>query len=276
MKIKIKFFLLGVLSTICLIFIVFIGIYGIRNLGYNHSSKQEENDTKDFTYKKTLAGIPDDEIVFFDNRRNLLTANKSMYQFSFDEIYSGDTNFKLIDQDANANGIYFGDLINFNDKNNYDYYRIGKIPYLNTCKYFIYNYSSIQYCITNDAKLRIHYLLNSDTFAKNDFDEPRELEISNLDLIKDEKVLALYDDTYLKTDKNFYNLIEKKIISNEEECNKYIDVECKVQSIQFEIEKNELLSSMYDDIKFVIITDREYNIINIILKDGRLLEYKFD
>ena len=174
-----------------------------------------------------------------------LTNDGSLYKIG---SYSDGSNCKKIDSDIKFKGYYkenFGYLVSIdnelfslnidtinpsNEKNNYsDVIKTSEILYKNNDGMAEYT----GYLLKEDCNIYLHryYVEEEDKLYKS---------------FPNEKILDFDCSNgtpqWIKTDKAYYI----NMLKNEEECNKYDDVECK-----YEFEKSEKLTNQYNDISFV-------------------------
>ncbi len=235
-------------NGIILILIVFLLLLN----GCNKESKEKFNcdilnDVKMFIY--TRDGV----------KNYLLTNDGSLYIIG---NYSDGINCKKINSNEKFKGYYkenFENLVSIdnrlfdlnndnitlsNEKNKY-------VDVLKTTEVF-YNENNgdikyTGYLLKEDGNIYLHhyYLDEMDEIFKS-FSNEKVLDFDS----------SRNKPLWIKTDRAYY--INK--IINQEECNKYDDVECK-----YEYEKSEILTNKYNDISFI---GSDYGDIYYVLKNG--------
>ena len=191
---------------------------------------------------------------------NIFVSDKKIYSLSLQKIYSNGSNCIEIGElqpDRYAKYISRGKIVDNTggiyrqkDKARDDDYNPEKEEYKYDDSYKsniveLYGYNSIfsgnnyandfyraDVVIFNGENL-IGYYSGVDTLTSYD-------EIINIDNILNEKIIFIYG-YIIKTDKNFYIVVSKKV--NADECDKYADIKCKYE---YYLEKSNILSNYYD------------------------------
>ncbi len=282
MKKELKYFLLGVGSTILGIIVIFLSFLLFIWL----MERADDNDLKNEQEFKVVQTINCDALknAKFINNSYIFT-NDGIYQYSTSKKYSNNTNCKKIN-DAEIEKVIGYDFMKDDHKvysikydtgelveNNYNFYKIDY--FANDEVIYVSNYTSAYVdsketiyflALKTDGKIyKVKYVRN---YQKNTYEKVAEEVWQEY---ADEKILMFSSDEhydndtneyvvslhYLKTDKSIY-LREN---NNKEECQKYIDVKCT-----YELVKNAYLSKINNK----IIGKIDYGFI---LNDGSLIEY---
>ena len=259
---KIYYFL-----TILILLITLTGCNNSKKL-YGTGSIEEEKfvdlgDLGDKIKKKNIICNEIQDIVDFSFYDNLfITKDGKLYQLSFEQLYSNNSNCKQIESDKsflkfikggildNQNDIYYLDdskeLIKFNFEVGYP-----MLPYINTIKKE--DYKNLFYAMIDIENDGYFYLENNNIYQYS-----KDSAKQSLLNINDEVVEYIIDGG-IKTNKNYY--VYKKFITNKNECEKYADVEC-VEEIKFDKIDNDKISNQLEHIKFIKYFAKSYIIID--------------
>lgn len=247
-----------ILSIIVLVLII-IGAIILRvylvNEKRNDNNQEKENTDKiiKLDFVTTLVGLEKEDVILTDLKYVITSDN--IYTVTFKKLYSNDTNYKNLEFTKKVLGIQlFEDL-------NYGYQFLDNEKNI----YFASKPEDLQNAVASDTVDYDYTLVNNELYTNNnqvffaDFNGMWEdttyengILVENNDIPSNEKVLAIYksgNKYYLKTDKAFYKFNEKKVATNKEECEKYVDVLCIYEYV-YEIVKEDYLTKHYKDIKY--------------------------
>lgn len=198
-------------------------------------------------------------ISFDDNV--FVTKDGKVFKFNYNKLFSNDKNCIEYEYGSNnasfiyKKGIYSKDktlLLAIGHDNEIltvaEYKNQIGYPYLTLPKEFEEDFDYISYNYCNSAE--IIYIKNQDVYTYKIDENDNKEKILLLEIPKDEKVIYL-NYAFIKTDKNYYVLST----TNEEECNKYVDVKCEVAFVRSS------LSDFYDKVLFAtqeMILDNNY------------------
>ena len=248
-----------ILSIIVLVLII-IGAIILRVFLMNENENNQENENNDeitkLDYVTTLVGLENEDVILTDLKYVITSDN--IYTVTFKNLYSNDTNYKNLEFPKKVLGIQlFEDLAEWyqfldNEKN----------------IYFANDPEDLQNAVASDTVDYDYTLVNNELYTNNnnqvffaayngmweDTTYENGILVENNNIPSNEKILAIYKSSnkyYLKTDKAFYKFNKKKVATNKEECEKYVDVECNYEYV-YEIVKEDYLTKHYKDIKYLI------------------------
>lgn len=187
-----------------------------------------------------------------------ITKSGDIYQFSYDKLFSNDTNCKKIESDKKFKRFIRGAII---DSNNDIYsYDNGKnivvknnhnttMPYLldkiskNDYDNIIYEWNSDY----NDYERYFYYDVDTNSIYEYSNKNYKKSENAMFNFETDEIVEYI---TYngIKTNKAFYT--QGRIAENANECEKYVDVECIYKNTFYKI-GNETINKNLEHIKYI-------------------------
>ena len=226
----------------------------------NKENKAENKDTKeDFTYINTINGLENENVIL--TQSNLVVTDNNFYSVSFDKLYSNDTNYKQIEGVSNLIGIQYEDFeiyALYDNKGNRGYYdkdnsiEKGSLDLKSTFNYDFKLKNGIVY-VDNENKIYItKFFVNSENYYDNY--EKNGTLVEDNPIPSEENIISIYlsngNKYYLKTNKAFYSLKQKKKTTNKEQCEKYEDIKCEYVEI-IDIKKEEKLTKHLQDIKYI-------------------------
>lgn len=251
-----------------LIFICGIILFGVCSC---KNKENNVNNNKPTLIKELKCDVLNNVKYSFDNY--FITNNNDLYILNTDQLYSNNKNCKKIN--SNENIIKLMAVISTTN-NYYEYYVLddkNNIYYINNIELILQTYiNNENYDVPVFKTFIDNNIISQYTYfaLKNDgnlywYEKIYQKQDENkLVLFKkyDNEIILEYNFTiaahgYIKTNKAFYTT---KVI-NQEQCEKYVDVECK-----YDLAKNVQLTNIYDDISIYKL-DSTY-----ITKDGKMYQ----
>lgn len=220
--------------------IVLLGVCGCgNNEGINNDNKSINSK---FTYLKTIIGSLDSNVIVSTDSY-LMLDNDTILKYEFDQLFSNDTNYKVLDaSEFEIANIYLG------KNDNYDLY------------------------IGNGVSLKDNKLYLNDKLIKESEINEDETVIALYKGKAKKKISTTY---YIKTDKAYYYVDKYK--TNKEECEKYVDVKCVYDN---RIKKDNTLTEYYNNILYIVLSGGNSSYLDsaidetlVIFKDNKLYLY---